>query len=38
MLDTREELEKVKGILIGKVRDQVSKRHIHGKAVDLDIA
>lgn len=37
MLDTREELEKVKSILIGKVRDQVSRRHIHGRPIELDV-
>lgn len=37
MLDTREELEQVKGILIGKVSEQVSKRHIHGKAIELNV-
>ena len=36
MLDTREELEKVKSILIGKVRDQVGHRHIHGRPIVLD--
>ncbi len=37
MLDTREELEKVKGFLIGKVSDQVSRRHIHGRKIEMDV-
>jgi hypothetical protein len=31
---TREEPEKVKGILVGAVSEQIDKRHIRGKAAE----